>query len=603
MKISNLRRLSPALVLFLLRAAVAAVGSVPCQDTDPKHALSGLQPFITAEMEKAKLPGMAMAIVQNKKLLCAEGFGLRDVEHKLPVSPQTLFAIGSTSKSFTALAMGILNDEGKLDWDKPVRQYLPEFQMYDPVASERMTPRDLITHRAGFARHDLVWYSSDFNREDLVRRLRYLQTDSDFRSGYRYNNLLVATAGYLVGKISGSTWEEFVRARVLLPLKMSGTNFSIADSQRCSDFSYPYEKDEKSGAIKQIPFHSADGIGPAGSINSNVEDISKYLIFQLGKGTVAQQRIVSEANLNLMHTPQTAMPSSSPFRELGQYSYGMGWVVTAYRGHRYIWHNGGIDGFYSLIAMLPDDDLGVVVLTNVLGNHQIPEILAYNVFDRLLGLAPIDWSARFQQQREKNKQAADQAKSKNSSNRQSGTHPSRDLKDYVGRYQNAGYGIIEILPAGQDFTLKLNKISVPLRHFHYDLFQVPEDSDSFLAGMKFQFALDLDGGVNRITAPLQTGVEAIEFVRIPDKVDRGILQSMAGEYELGSAPISVTLTGEQLQLVLPGQPGHPLVFTRGLKFNIEGLGGYSVEFKKDPEGYVSELVFYQPDGTFVAKRK
>src|SRR5215831_6293118 len=398
-----------ALTLLLFHSAGAAV---PCQEADPKHTLDGLRPWITAEMEKAKLPGMAMAIVQNGKMLCAEVFGLRDVEHNLPVTTQTLFAIGSTSKSFTALAMSILNDEGKLDWDKPVRQYLPEFQMYDPVAGERMTPRDLITHRAGFARHDLVWYSSDFSREDLVRRLRYLRTDRDFRSGYRYNNLLVATAGYLVGKIAGSTWEDFVRRRILLPLKMNNTNFSVSDSQRSPDFSYPYEKDEKTGTVKQIPFHSADSIGPAGSINSDVEDVSNYLILQLGKGKFSGQQIVSEANLNLMHSPQTAMPSTLRFRELGQSSYGMGWVVTAYRGHRYIWHNGGIDGFYSLIAFLPDDDLGVVVLTNVLGNHQVPEIVAYNIFDRLLGLTPIEWSSRFQQQREKDEQSADQAKNK-----------------------------------------------------------------------------------------------------------------------------------------------------------------------------------------------
>ena len=592
--------LSLALLFALIKAGSAAV---PCQDADPKHALSGLRAFISAEMEKAKLPGMAIAIVQNDRIVCAEGFGLRDVEHNLPVTTHTLFAIGSTSKSFTALAMGILNDEGKLDWDKPVRQYLPEFQMYDPVASERMTPRDLITHRAGFARHDLVWYSSDFTREDLIRRLRYLQSDRDFRSGYRYNNLLVATAGYLVGKISGSSWEDFVRQRILLPLKMNNTNFSIADSQRSPDFSYPYRKDEKSGVVKQIPFHSADSIGPAGSINSNVEDISNYLILQLGKGKFNGQQVVSQANLNLMHTPQTAMPSMSTFRELGQYSYGMGWVITAYRGHRYIWHNGGIDGFYSLIALLPDDDLGVVVLTNVLGNHQIPEIVAYNVFDRLLGMTPVDWSTRFRQQQEKEQQAGDQAKSKSISNRQLGTHPSRDLKDYAGRYENPGYGIVEILPAGQDLTLKLNRLSVPLRHFHYDLFQVPEENDSFLAGMKFQFVLDTDGGVGKVTAPLQPGVEPIEFTRMPEKIGRDILQTITGEYELGSTPISVTLTGERLQLVLPGQPSHSLIFVRGFKFNIEGLNGYSVEFKKDPNGQVSELVFSQPDGTVAAKRK
>jgi hypothetical protein len=260
-----------------------------------------------------------------------------------------------------------------------------------------------------------------------------------------------------------------------------------------------------------------DSIGPAGSINSNVEDISNYLILQLGKGKFSGQQIVSEANLNLMHRPQTVMPTSLLYRELGQSSYGMGWVVTAYRGHLYIWHNGGIDGFYSLIAMLPDDDLGVVVFTNILGNHQIPEIVAYNIFDRVLGLPPIDWSLRFEQQREKAKKAADEANSKKVSDRQLGTHPSRDLKEYVGRYENPGYGAIQISLAGQDLALKLNNLSGTLHHFHYDVFRVPEDSDSLPPGMKFQFVLDVSGRVAKITAPLQPGLEGIEFTRIADK--------------------------------------------------------------------------------------
>jgi CubicO group peptidase (beta-lactamase class C family) len=173
-------------------------------ETTPKpqgtRALDGIGQFISKQMQDSKLPGLAIAVVQDDQVIYSHGFGLRDVKNNLPVTSKTLFAIGSISKSFTALSMDILNDEGKLDWDKPVRQYIPEFQMHDPVASERMTPRDLISHRAGMAGHDVVWYSSDFSREDLVRRLRFLESDHDFRSGFSYNNMLVMTAGYMIGK-------------------------------------------------------------------------------------------------------------------------------------------------------------------------------------------------------------------------------------------------------------------------------------------------------------------------------------------------------------------------------------------------------------------
>src|SRR5437763_8904193 len=191
--------------LFALMFTVAILPA-SAQVTPAQRATSvpdDFEQFIPAQMQKWKVPGVAIAVVQNGQVIYSHGFGLRDVKSNLPVTTKTIFAIGSISKSFTSLSMGMLNDEGKLDWDNPVRQYLPEFQMYDPVASERMTPRDLISHRVGMAGQDLLWYSSDFSREDVVRRLRFLQSDHDFRSGYNYNNMLVMTAGYLIGKVSG----------------------------------------------------------------------------------------------------------------------------------------------------------------------------------------------------------------------------------------------------------------------------------------------------------------------------------------------------------------------------------------------------------------
>src|SRR6266550_1458996 len=226
-----LRCVPLALVAILALHAVAQ--STP-PEPDQSSGLATLDQFVPSQMQKWKVPGLAIAVVRNGKVIYSRGFGLRDVKDNLPVTTKTVFAIGSISKSFTSLSMGILNDEGKLDWEKPVRQYLPDFQMYDPVATERMTPRDLISHRVGMAGHDLVWYSSDFSREDLVRRLRFLQSDHDFRSGYHYNNMLVMAAGYMVGKIAGGTWEDFVRQRIFEPLQMNSSNFSVLDSQKSS---------------------------------------------------------------------------------------------------------------------------------------------------------------------------------------------------------------------------------------------------------------------------------------------------------------------------------------------------------------------------------
>lgn len=513
--------IKPTLWITLCRSffSLALVCSAIAQSTPPRPAanfLDGLDQFVPAQMQKWKVPGLAIAVVQNGQVIYLHGFGLRDVSNNLPVTPKTIFAIGSISKSFTSLSMGILNDQGKLEWDKPVRQYLPDFQMYDPVATERMTPRDLISHRVGMAGHDLVWYSSDFSREGLVHRLRFLQSDHDFRSGYRYNNMLVMTAGYLVGRIAGESWEDFVREHIFNPLQMQSTHFSVADSQKSSDFAQPYRKDEHSGSISQIPFHPLPAVGPAGSINSNVEDMARYAIFQLGKGKIGDHQLVSEANLRLNHSPQVPMPGETS-DELGPRSYAMGWVITSYRGHPLWWHNGGIDGFYSLLALLPDQDFGVVILTNLLTDDPVPEIISYHLYDRMLGLTPVDWSKRTEEREAKQKAAEDEEERKESSERKLNTHPSHPLKDYVGQYEDPGYGVITVTNEGDTLSAKLNNLSFPLRHYHYDVFECPPESTGAVDLGKLRFVTDMNGDINAIAAPFEPDAPEIVFTRSPEK--------------------------------------------------------------------------------------
>lgn len=512
------RRSTLALVLAFSVALPASTQVASARYT--AEITDDLDQFIPAQMQKWKVPGLAIAVVQNGQVIYSHGFGLRDVKSNLPVTTKTIFAIGSISKSFTALSMGILNDEGKLDWDKPVRQYLPEFQLYDPVASERMTPRDLISHRVGMAGHDLIWYSSDFSREELVHRLRFLQSNHDFRSGYRYNNMLVMTAGYLIGKISGQTWEDFVRQNIFQPLQMNSSNFSVLDSQKSSDFAQPYQKDEHTGVVSQIPFHPLSPVGPAGSINSNVEDMARYAIFQLGKGKVGERQIVSENNLGLNHTPQVPMPAGLPSKELGPRSYAMGWVIASYRGHPLWWHNGGIGGFYALLALLPDENFGVVILTNLLDDDPIPEIISYRLYDHLLGLEPVDWVKRTEEREAKQKAAEDEELKKELSERKPNTHPSHELNDYAGRYEDPAYGILTIQAAGDSLTATLNKLWFPLHHYHYDVFEVPPDSNGAVDLGKLRFLTNVDGNINAIAAPLEPDAPEIVFTRVTEKTQR-----------------------------------------------------------------------------------
>src|SRR5215472_15475371 len=241
--------------------------------------LEGIDDLAAQAMKEWKVPGVALAVVQDGKVVYAKGYGCRDLENKLPVTTATLFPIGSITKSFTALTFAILKNEGKVDWDKPVRSYLPEFQMNDSVATEQATPRDLFSHRTGLPRHDLVWYSSDFSREDMVSRLRELKPNKGFRSAYQYNNLTIMTMGYLEGKLTGQGWEGAIRQKIFAPLGMSHSDLSVTEIEKTDDHALPYAL--KKDVATKVPYHNIDAIGPAGSINSSVDDMSHYLTFQL----------------------------------------------------------------------------------------------------------------------------------------------------------------------------------------------------------------------------------------------------------------------------------------------------------------------------------
>jgi CubicO group peptidase (beta-lactamase class C family) len=568
-------------------------------------SLDGFDAIVTKAMADSKIPGLSVAIVRDGKVIYAKGFGYRDVENKLPVTTDTIFAIGSVSKSFTSLVFGTLNDEGKVEWDKPIRTYLPTFQIDDPIATDHATARDLFSHRTGLAGHDLLWYSSDFSREELFNRMKYLKSNKEFRSGYQYCNLMVMTMGYLEGRVAGSSWESLVQGRIFEPLGMQKSNFSVNDSQKSADFSQPYSL--KKDIVTKVPFKNIDSIGPAGSINSSINDMSRYVILQLGDGTFNGKRIISQNNLKLVHTGQTAMTNLPEFftqNGLGPLTYAMGWVDTTFRGHHMVWHNGGIDGFHSLVTMLPEDKIGVVLLSN-LSNNSALEPIAYCAFDRLLGLSRDPWLDRYKSLDEKAQKAEEEAKKNKISTAKTGTQPSHPIADFAGEYSNPGYGTVKIAQNGQELTIAFNQLEpYPFARVHYDIFAVPEEPESIASGTKGQFYTNWNGEIDRLSLPLvPTLPEGILFTRAPEKISKDMLLNLVGDYSLGNDTALVSLAGDTLQLTIAEEPSYDLLPTRGLSFNLKGLDGFSVEFKKDGSGKISEMLVVQPQGATVAKRK
>lgn len=618
----DLCRVMPARIRCMLLAILVMSGfsiRVNAQKKNNKPAAPAVAPgladfddFVNQAMKDWKVPGVAVGVVQGGKIILAKGYGFRDLEKQLPVTPNTLFAIGSITKSFTVTALGMEMDQGKVDWDKPVRDYLPTFKLYDPVLTEQMMIRDMVTHRSGLPRHDMVWYSSDFLREDIVRRLQYLETNKPLRSTFQYNNLMFMTAGYISGLLNGKSWEDTAREFVLTPLGMSSTNFSLKDTQSSSDYALPYRKgNDVKSEVKRIPFDEQCpdrcAIGPAGEINSTVSDMSRYLLFHLNKGKMQDKTLLSESNAIQMQTPQMVIQGAPDFKEESETSYGMGFFISEYRGHKRVEHGGNIDGFSAEFAFLPDDGIGVIVLTNLDGTG-FPNAIAYNVFDRLLGLDQVPWNQRYLEMETEAKESEQEAKNKGYVPHKTDTHPSHDLKEYTGEYGNPGYGVVSIAPDGTGFQMKLNKVTKPITHLHYDVFQVPDTPFDEFARLKVEFFSDANGEISSLTMPLETNVKDIVFTRMPDKQlsDRNFIQAFTGQYEIPGSPtpLTVSLRGDHtLVASTPGSPDLELLPRRGTTFDVKDQSGVRIEFKQDASGKVVEAALNDNGTVLVLKKK
>ncbi len=553
--------------------------------------------------EMFDVPGCAVAIVKRGDVVATFGSGKRDVDGSLPVTADTLFAIGSSTKAFTTCVLAMLADEGKLEWDAPVRRWLPDFALADAPLGERITPRDLVTHRSGMPRHDLVWYGAKFDRAEMVQRLRWLPLNHDLRTDFQYNNLMFLAAGHLAERVAGTTWEELVRQRVFEPLGMRRSNFEVEKSKADPDHATPYRRSK--GETKVIPFRDITSIGPAGSINSSVREMANWVSLHVQGGTFDSRRLLQAAAVDDLHAVR--MPFDGGAQETPEIvgvGYALGWFVDVYRGHRRVHHGGNIDGFSALVAMLPDTGYGFVVLTNLDANP-LPELVVRQLADRALDLEPRDFRTAIRARQKAAEGAADKARDGALGERKKDTHPSRALNEFAGEYHHPGYGGCRVAHDGAGLTIDFHGIVCPLDHWHYDVFVCRETEDTpEIAGTKVQFSSDLDGDVASLHAILDPNVPPIVFERQPDARlrDPAFLARLAGQYQLPTQAVTFAVSGAKLVVTLPGQR-YELEPRQGLVFALSGLAGYSVRFVEDSGGDVKKVVFRQPEGAFEAVRR
>lgn len=571
-------------------------------------AVDDIRAMVREVMKDWDVPGLALGIVAQGQVVLAEGFGLRNVAQALPVTPKTLFPVASCTKAFTALSVALMIEAGKLDWDKPVRDYLPDFKLHDPVVTERITARDLLCHRAGLPRHDLLWYGSNFSRADVLRRLRFVEPSRDFRVKLQYQNMMFMTAGYLVGHLAGSTWEAYVQHQIFERLGMADSNFSTKQTQAAPDFATPYR--EKDDNMVAVPFFESDGAndstGPAGNIISCADDMARWLLFNLNGGKHGDAQLVSPGNLTQLHSPQMLLddPGLTQFTGLKLGSYGLGWFIGSWKGEVMVLHGGNLDGFSALTSFLPDHQVGVVVLVNQEASY-VPTIISYLIYQRLLGLPSYEWSAHYRKIYDERKKAEKQSKAKSDADRRPDTQPSHPLEAYVGEYEHPGYGVITIRMAGDGLSAALNdKLSFAVTHYHYDIFDLFHEPLDFR--LKATFATDLKGNISRLTAQLEPAVDDLVFTRLPHKhmSDPAFLAQFVGSYEWMTLTMTIMLKGgKDLVFIMPGQPERVLTPYQGTEFLLAGLTGISVQFVHGEGGAISEALLVQPETAITFKRQ
>src|SRR6267142_1657712 len=470
MKLLKLRWLS--VLVFVM----VSVETLPAQTTPP----ADLDGYVANVLKTFEVPGLSVAVVKDGKTVLAKGYGVRKLGSPTPVDENTLFGIGSNTKAFTSAALASLVDEGKLSWDDRVYERLPGFQMYDPYVSHEMTIRDLLTHRSGMGLGEgdlLFWPHSTFTREDIIYRLRFMKPASSFRSRFAYDNLLYIAAGQIIPAVTGKSWEDYIRGRILLPLGMATTNLSNAAFKPGDNYAWPHSKLD--GKLQVIDFINLDNAGPAGSINSSAAEMAKWVTLQLNRGKfpAGDARLFSERQSREMWSAQTILPAGEipgPLAALsGKFAdYGLGWGLRDYHGRKLVGHTGGVAGFVSRVMLVPEENLGVVILTNAEQEGAFDSIL-YHILDHYFAVPQTDWITAFKDVAEDEQKAAMQVMI-DFDKRGSTVKPSLPLNEYAGVYNDAWYGpaTIRIEKDQLVFTLDHTPRAVAdLQIWQYDTFK------------------------------------------------------------------------------------------------------------------------------------
>ncbi|HEX3703573.1 MAG TPA: serine hydrolase [Vicinamibacterales bacterium] len=486
-----------ALTLLLARAALMAGGDAP----------PDLDAWVARAIQTFEVPGIGLAIVKDGAVVTAKGYGVRKLGEPAPVDARTLFGIASNTKIFTATALGLLVDEGKVEWDAPVIRYLPAFAMWDPYVTREMTVRDLLVHRSGLGlgAGDLLWWpASTYDRAEIAHRLRFIPPATSFRSAYAYDNVLYLVAGRVIEAVSGQSWEDFVSSRILATVGMRDGN--DRHSAAGADGNVATTHARVDGKVRPIAPFVSDTVNPAGGINASAEDMAKWLRVQVSGGMLADgSRLFSAATARQLTRLVTPIPFGDPPRELaplkGNFNgYALGLGVRDYRGHKILTHTGGLPGYVSRVVMVPDIGLGVAVLTNQESTGAF-DAIAYHIVDHFLAAPAFDWIAGYKAVEDRSAAQNAEAVAHASTARDAASAPSLPLAQYAGMYRDQWYGDVMIAVEHGNLAIHFSHspgLSGPLQHWQHDTFIAHWNDRELRADAYVAFALNPDGTIDQV---------------------------------------------------------------------------------------------------------
>lgn len=487
-----------AILIFSITFIFIALSGVEISaQTSIKKTLKELNDYYEHARELWDVPGMAIAIVKDNEVIFSKGFGVKNIASGEAVDEHSLFAIASNTKAFTSAGIAMLVEEGKLSWNDKVIKYLPWFQLYSPYVSYEMTITDLLCHRSGLKTFsgDLIWYGTDFNREEIVRRAKFLKPTYGFRESYGYQNIMFIAAGLVIEKVSGMSWDDFIASRIFNPLNMTRTVTSIKDLEEKGNYATPHN--EVADKLITIEYLNWDNAAPLGGILSSVSDLSKWMMLQLNKGAYNSDTLFSEASQQKMwkaHMMQNVSSySQRMFPSTHFKAYGLGWGLMDYHGRKIVSHGGGYDGMISRTVLVPEENLGFVILTNT--NTSITSPLMYKTLDAFLSDSDRDWSTEYYERSNRS------IESDSEDDKIKDTQPSLSIENYIGTYSGKVYGDVKVFQENGSLMLQMMHTKIfkgNLTHWHFDTFEIEFKQVPSLPKGKVNFILNAKGEVDEL---------------------------------------------------------------------------------------------------------